>query len=428
MQVPDQIQTPCDRGSITLDVEFVRGKFPNIEDFAFFENAGGTLVPSVVSELVYDYMRRNQVQPGAPYPASAEAHERIDRSHRKLAEMIGARPKEVIVGHSTTVNVSILASAMRSLIRPGDEIIVTNLDHEANSGAWRRLAEFGAVIKEWRIDPKTGELGGAARLNSLLSDRVRLVCCTWCSNITGSINDIAEIADAAHSVGAWICVDAVAYAPHRALDLAAADIDLCLFSLYKLYGPHLGVLYGKSEVLRQLPGQNHYFFSDNALPFKMQPGGYLHETAASIEGICSYFKTVHAHHFDESQRSLAQRYAEVFELIAAHEQKISQPLLDYLCSRKEVRIIGFADANPKLRVPTISFVVRGRKSAVFPKMLGRRGFGISSGHFYAKRSIDALQLGRFGGVVRISMVHYNSAGEVSRLIEQLDAALLTSGR
>ncbi len=406
-----------------LDIEFVRSHFPGIDDFAFFENAGGTLVPTMVSDRVYDYMRRNQVQPGAPYPASDEAERRISRSHGRLAELIGARPAEVIVGHSTTLNAYVLANALRTVLQPGDEVIVTDIDHEANNGAWRRLEQFGIVIREWKIDPETGDLGGVQRLEPLLTDRTRLVCCTWCSNITGSINPIAKIAQAVHSVDAWLCVDAVAYAPHRALDLASVDADFCLFSLYKLYGPHLGVLYGKRSILLQLDNQNHFFFSDNELPCKLQPGGYQHETAASIEGICDYIDTIHRHHFDAPNDTRAQRYAQVFELFAEHEQRISEPLLAYLSSRDDVRVIGHACADRLMRVPTVSFTVHGRKSDDFPKFLGRRGIGIGAGHFYAKRCIDALGAADQGGVVRISMVHYNSADEVSLMIEQLDAAL-----
>ncbi len=406
-----------------LDINFIRDQFPNIEDCAFFENAGGTLVPSMVSDRVYDYMRRNQVQPAAPYAASEEAQDRIDCSHRNLADMLGVNPKEVVVGHSTTLNVYVLANAIRHWFKPGDEVIVTNLDHEANNGAWRRLEEFGVVIKEWKIDSDTGELGGTQQLEKILTKRTRLVCCTWCSNITGSINDIREITDLVHSAGALICVDAVAFAPHRALELIKSNVDFCVFSLYKLYGPHLGVLYGKRKHLLQLPNQNHYFFSSKALPYKLQPGGYLHETAASIEGICEYINLVHAHHFDEQFKSLAQRYAQVFELFTSHEEEILSPFMEFLNSRRDIRIVGHTTSDARFRVPTVSFTVTGRQSEEFPKRLGEHNIGISSGHFYAKRCIDALRLGQQGGVVRASMVHYNCHAEVRKLISVLDSVL-----
>ena len=406
-----------------LDSQFIRAQFPGVDQCLFFENAGGTLVPSQVSDRVYDYMRRNQVQPGAPYAASAEALERIERGHRQLAEMINASPDELVIGHSTTLNVYILANALRHLFRPGDEIIVTNLDHEANSGAWRRLAEFGLVIKEWQINPDTCSLGGADQLEQLLSDRTRLVCCTWCSNITGTIHDIQQIIEAAHAHGAWVCADAVAYAPHRAIDLREVGVDFCLFSLYKLYGPHLGALFGRRELLLDLPNQNHFFFGDTSLPYKLQPGGYLHETAASIEGITDYLDLVYDHHFGDDGATRPERYAKVFAMFAAHEERISAPLMDFLKNVPRVRIIGLETADRRRRVPTISLVVDGVNSDELPRRLARQNIGISSGHFYAKRCIDALGLQDQNGVIRISMVHYNQESEVTQLIEALDQLL-----
>ena len=404
------------------DLQYVRNQFPNIGDLAFFENAGGTYVPSTVSDRIYDYMRRNQVQPGALYSASTEAMERIDRSHRQLAEMINAKPSEVIVGHSTTMNVYVLANALRPSLKPGDEVIVTNLDHEANVGSWRRLAESGIVIKEWKIDPETADLGGPQNLEKLLTDRTRLICCTWCSNITGTINDIQAITELARSAGALVCADAVAYAPHRALDFRNSNVDFLLFSLYKLYGPHLGVLCGKRDILLNLENQNHFFFTRSALPQKLQPGGYLHETAASIEGIVEYFDQVFSHHYKESDASISTRYAKVFERFTQHEDEVARPFMEFLNSKSNVRIIGIPEVDYTRRVSTISFTVEGQRHSDIAAKLGEQNIGIGVGDFYARRCIDALNL-HPGGVVRVSMVHYNSEQEVAQLIKALDEVL-----
>ena len=404
------------------DLEFVRSQFPNIGELAFFENAGGTFVPAAVSDRIYDYMRRNQVQPGASYLASTEAMERIDRSHRRLAEMVNADAREVIVGHSTTMNVYVLANALKPSLKPGDEVVVTNLDHEANIGAWRRLQESGIVIKEWQIDSESAELGGTQKLEQLLTDRTRLVCCTWCSNITGTINDMQAIAELSHSAGALLCADAVAYAPHRALDFKNSNVDFLLFSLYKLYGPHLGVLCGKRERLLELDNQNHFFFTRSALPQKLQPGGYQHETAASIEGIVEYFDRIFEHHFGESECSTKERYEKIFELFAQHEDEIAHPLMDFLNSKPNVRIIGLPEVDFTRRVPTISMAVADKRHREIAAKLGEQNIGVGAGDFYARRCIDALNLGA-GGVVRISMVHYNSLDEVARLINALDELL-----
>lgn len=402
-----------------LDIDYVRAQFPAVEEHMFFDNAGGTLVPESVITLVRDYMTHCQVQPGASYSVSCDANERVENGHQSICEMINASREEVIIGHSTTMNVFMLANAFRHELKPGDEIIVTNLDHEANIGAWRRLAEFGVVVKEWKIDTESGELGGASELQKLLSEKTKLVCCTWCSNITGSINDIAEIADACHEFGALICVDAVAYAPHRALDMKRTNADFCLFSLYKLYGPHLGVIYGKREHLARLKGQNHFFFDENQLPAKFVVGGYQHELVASLAGISSYFKEVHLQCFG-SHKSAAESYASVFELIQRHEQFISEPLIDFLVNHPKVRLIGRTEQAMLSRVPVFSFVVNDQNSSVLTRKLGEKGIGVNAGDFYARRCIEALGATTSGGVVRISLVHYNSREEVERLVKELD--------
>jgi len=191
---------------VSLDVDFARGHFPGLDDWALFENAGGTLVADTVIERVRGYMTETQVQPGAPFPASAEAARRINESERLMAAMINAEPGEAMIGPSTTMNVYLLTQAIAHWFAPGDEIIVTNLDHEANNGAWRRLAERGVTIKEWQVDPATAELEIAA-LDDLLTERTRLVAFSQCSNIAGGINDVAAITRRVHDAGALVCVD-----------------------------------------------------------------------------------------------------------------------------------------------------------------------------------------------------------------------------
>ena len=189
-------------GEPALDLDFVRRQFPGIDDWAFFENAGGSLVPQTVIDRVRAYMTETQVQPGAGFPASALAAERHDEARRLMAAMINASPDEVIIGISTTMNMYVLAHALRPWFEPGDEIVVTDLDHEANSGAWRRLAEAGVVVREWRLDPDSAELEVAA-LQALLTERTKLVCFTHCSNITGSIHDVAAITRLVHDGARW---------------------------------------------------------------------------------------------------------------------------------------------------------------------------------------------------------------------------------
>lgn len=408
--------------TITLDVDFVRRQFPMLGEWAMLENAGGTLVPNTVIERVGEYMRHTQVQPGAEFAPSARAAERIAESHRQMAAMINADPEEVMIGPSTTMNFYLLAQAIAHWFAPGDEIVVTNLDHEANNGAWRRLAERGVVVREWRIRGPEAALE-VEDLEALLGPRTRLVCFTQCSNIAGAIHDVRTLVQRIHAAGALACVDAVAYAPHRALDVRALDVDFYACSLYKLYGPHLGLLYGKRDHLLAARGQNHFFIGETDIPLKLNPGGPNHEFSAALCGITEYFDALHAHHHPGSNADLHQRMRECFELIAGHEERLATRWLEFLDSKPAVRLIGPRTASPATRVPTFSFVVEGRDSREIAHAALSERVGIRAGDFYARRCIDALGLGPCHGVVRASMVHYNTVEEVDRLIRALDPVL-----
>ncbi|MGF1609684.1 MAG: aminotransferase class V-fold PLP-dependent enzyme, partial [Kiloniellales bacterium] len=379
-------------GPIHFDVDFARSHFPLLQDgWALFENAGGTLAARPVVERLTAYASETMVQPGGPFDASELAAERIAESQRLLAEMINAAPDEVMIGPSTTMNVYLLAQALRSWFKPGDEIVVTNLDHEANNGAWRRLAEQGVVVREWRFEPDSVELEPAG-LDALLTERTRLVCVTHCSNITGSLHDVAALARKVHAAGALICIDGVAYAPHRAIDVKAWDVDFYLCSLYKFYGPHLGLLYGKREHLLRAKGQNHFFIGEDDIPLKLNPGGVNHELTASASGIAAYFESLFRHHFKDSNLPLHARVGRIYELIARHEERIVAPFIEFLTAKPKVRIIGRATADRTRRVPTVSFVVEGRQAASLPDALRQHRLGLRSGDFYAARLINDLGL------------------------------------
>ncbi|HJO71717.1 MAG TPA: cysteine desulfurase-like protein [Rhodospirillales bacterium] len=406
----------------TLDVDFARRQFPDSAwAWAFFENAGGSFVPRSVIQRLGAYMAETQVQPGAPFPASASAARRMAEGQRRIAEMINAGPDEIVVGPSTTANIYVLANALRPWFAAGDEIIVTNLDHEANNGAWRRLAETGLIVREWKVDAETAELDPAG-LERLLGERTRLVCVSHCSNIVGTFNDVAAIAGLAHAAGALVCVDGVAYAPHRAIDVKALDVDFYALSPYKLYGPHLGVLYGKRQHLLRARGQNHYFIGEDDIPLKLNPGGPNHELTAALVGTADYFEAMHGHHFEDRANSFHERVRAVYGLFAAYEEELAAPFVEFLSAKPGVRLIGRPTANPAERAPTFSFVVEGRRSTDTPALVEPSKVAIRSGHFYAHRLINDLGIDPDDGVVRVSMVHYNTAREVERLIRALDRA------
>ena len=406
-----------------FDVAFARSHFPSLDEpWALFENAGGSLVPRQVIDRLTAYMSETQVQPGAGFHASALAAERMLAGRQTIAAILGAQLDEVMIGASTTMNVYLLAQALRPLFREGDEIIVTNLDHEANNGAWRRLADSGLKIREWQIDPQTAELDPKA-LQALLGPRTRLVCFSQCSNIAGGINDVPAITRMVHEAGGLVCVDGVAYAPHRHIDVKGWDVDFYLCSTYKLYGPHLGVLYGKREHLLKARSQNHYFIGESDIPLKLNPGGSNHELTAALAGTGDYFEALHRHHYGASNLPLHDRVAQVFALFAEHEERIAEPFVDFLMAHPKIRLIGRPTADKDRRAPTFAFTVEGHTpqeiaDAVLPDRIGIRG-----DDFYAARLIDALGLRSRGGVVRASMVHYNTPEEVARLIAALDRVI-----
>ena len=405
-----------------FDVAFARSHVPALtDDWALFDNAGGSVPLAGVIERVHDYMSRWQVQPGATYRHSATAAALVADGRRAMARLVNASADEVVLGASSTMNVRVLARALLPLFSPGDEIVVTNLDHESNIGAWRALAAEGLVVREWRFDPERLELT-LEGLEPLLHQRTRLVCFTHCSNLIGTMHDVGAIIRRVHEAGALACVDGVACAPHRRVDVKALDADFYFLSIYKVFGPHLGMLYGKRDLLLRARGQNHFFIPENDILGKFEPGNVVHELAAALPAILGYLLALDERHHPGSPAPESARLERVFADIATHEAALVTPLLDFLRSRRGVRVIGRATADAH-RAPTVSFVAEGRDSGEIPARLDAENIAIRHGHFYAHRAVEALGLHARDGVVRVSMVHYNSPAEVARLIAALDRAL-----
>ena len=401
---------------MSLDLDFARSQFPALATgWAFFDNAGGSQVLRPVAQRVADYLLTTSVQTGASYDISQTATQRLAEARQRMATLVNAsRADEIVFGHSTTVLVRFLATAMASQLQPGDEIVVTDFDHESNIGPWLTLKERGIVFKVWEIDQDTLTPDLEA-LDRLMGPRTRLVCVTHASNILGTINPIRDIADFVHARGAKICVDGVAYAPHRALDVQALDVDFYVFSLYKTYGPHLAVMYGRYAHLLELDGLYHYFYGKEKVSAKLEPGNPNYELAWGSAAIVDYLETLG----EGEGRPAIER---AFAAIADHEAKLSEQLLSWLRARNDVRIIGERASEPGLRVPTISFTVEGKASADIVGQIDRAKIGVRYGDFHSRRLIETLGLAS-NGPIRVSMVHYNTPAEVARLIEALDGAL-----
>ena len=406
-----------------LDLDFVRSQFPAFndpicKDWSFFENAGGSYVPKQVIDRLNKFMISTKVQPYAEYPMAKIAGDNMDKATDLFSKMINANNKEIIIGGSTSINLYVLSNALKYSIKPGDEVIITNQDHEANISPWRRLSEVGATIKEWKINPDTAELE-IKELENLLTDKTKIVAVTHCSNIVGTINDLKKISDIVHKKNALIIGDGVSYAPHGLPDVKKLGVDFYTFSLYKTYGPHLGLLYGKEDILKSLPNQNHEFLKNN-YPYTINPGGANHEELSSLIGIYEYFDKFYHHHITKYNHSLRERITKINELISKHEEKIANPLLDYLSSRKDIRLIGQNKIENKNRAPTISFISNRISSKKLSNHLVKNHIATRNDNFYAWRCLKALGIDTEDGVVRTSIVHYNSLEDVKKLIEVLE--------
>jgi cysteine desulfurase family protein (TIGR01976 family) len=404
-----------------LDIDFVRAQFPafaepSLAGQAFFENAGGSYACSQVIDRLGRFYRSRKVQPYAAYAASAEGGAEMDEARERLAALLGVATDELMFGPSTSQNTYVLAQAFRRWLRPGDAIVVTDQDHEANSGVWRRLEADRIAVREWRMTA-AGRLD-PGDLEALLDRRTRLVCFPHCSNVLGEVNDVAAIAAIAGTVGALTCVDGVSYAPHGLPDVGALGADIYLFSTYKTYGPHQGAMVVRRDLAEALPNQGHFFNAD-ALGKRLTPAGPDHAQVAACAGIADYLDALHAHHFADSPAP-AVRAARVHDLQRAHEARLLAPLLDALRDRPGVRLLG--PPTPEGRVPTVALHL-SRPAAAVAAALAPHGVMAGGGHFYAVRPLRALGIDPEHGVLRLSFVHYTHPAEIEQAIAALDAVL-----
>lgn len=407
-----------------LDLNFVRAMFPAFDQPAlagqrFFENAGGSYTCKPVIDRLFRYYTERKVQPYGAYAASRLAGAEMDEARSRLAAMMGVETDELSFGPSSTANTYVLAQAFGEMLSPGDAVIVTDQDHEANSGPWRRLAARGIDVREWQIDPASGHLDPDA-LWRLIDDKVRLVCFPHCSNIVGEINPVAQLCAALRQQGIWSCVDGVSYAPHGLPDVGALGADIYLFSAYKTYGPHQGLMVIRRELGMQLPNQAHYFNADT-LYKRLTPAGPDHAQIAACAGMADYFDALHAHHFGTGpQPDAATRMAQVHDMMRAHETALLRPLLDYVSGRNDLRLIGPQAADA--RAPTVA-LEHARAGADLAQALGGHGIMAGGGSFYANRALHALQIDPARGVLRLSFVHYTTPDDLDALISALDQVL-----
>ncbi|WP_336232509.1 cysteine desulfurase-like protein [Thalassospira sp. CH_XMU1458] len=410
----------------TLDMDYVHSQFPALANgWTFFDNAGGSQILSKALDRINAFLIERNVQIGGSYEVSQKAAEALLDARKSAAQLVNAnRPEEIIFGASTTVLLQNLARAMRSQFKPGDEIVVTIGDHESNIGPWVALEEFGVNIRFWEPDVKTGRLS-LDGLKAAMSDKTKLVCVTHVSNIIGEINPIREFADYAHANGAKICIDAVAYAPHRAVDVQAFDADYYVFSLYKTYGPHGAMMYGKYDLLLELDTLYHYFYGKDKVPGKLEAGNPSYEMAYSVCGIVDYLTELGERAMGDKSGTgtVRDKIVAAYDAIAAQENALTERLLTYLRGRNDCVIVGQDDNRDGTRIPTIAFRFDGRNAEDVCKIIDREKIAIRFGDFHSRRLVEYMGLSDNAGVLRVSMVHYNTIEQVDRLTAAFDRLL-----
>ena len=413
------------RDPVQLDLDFVRSQFPAFgrpinDGQSFFENAGGSFACRQTIAALTEFYTDTKVQPFSEFESSRRAGDSMDSSRTRWAEALGVEPREVVFGPSTSANTYVLAHAFAEVLDPANEVIVTNQDHEANTGAIRRAAErVGCTVREWRADPVTGLLD-ISDFEELLSERTGVVTVPHASNIIGSENDVTRITQLAHAVGARVIVDGVSFAPHSIPDVAAIGADVYLFSLYKTYSVHQGLMVVRAGLMAELPNQSH-FFNDAVADKRLNPAGPDHAQVASAGAVLDYVEAFHRHHGGATTADLRTAVAAVSAHWRAHEDLLSPPLLDALSGRDDVRLLGPSTLHAVAghRCPTIAFSPITRDPQEVAHELVVRGVQTSSGHYYAARVLEGLGIDPDRGVVRLSAVHYTSPADVDRAVEAL---------
>ena len=412
-----------------FDVDALRAEFPALarrldgRPVAYLDGPGGTQVPQRVIDAETGYFREMNANSGGAFTTSALTDSMTEEAHAAVADLLGAAsPEEIKFGYNMSTLTLHIGRSIGATLQPGDEIVVTTLDHEANVSPWRALAaDRGVTVKTVDIDPSDVTLD-LEDLESKLGPRTKLVAVGYASNAVGSVNPVREIVARAHEIGALTYVDAVAFAPHGAIDVRALATDFLVCSVYKWFGPHLGALYGKAEVLDRLPTYKvrpaHDRFETGTPSFESIAGtlaatDYLRDVGRSYGNVTG---AAGAEAGSERRRELVAAMA----AIASYERDLVTRLIDGLQAIDGVTIHGITDrARFASRVPTVAVSIAGVRPRAAAEALGRAGIYTWDGDFYATGLIERLGKADVGGVLRLGLVHYNTADEVDRTLDEL---------
>jgi len=412
---------------VSLDAQWVRAHFPSVQnsDTIFFDNPGGTQVAQSVMDAVREYYLTANANHGGMFPTSHRSDKFIHRAREAFADFLNApSPDEIVFGPNMTTLTFSIARALGRWLNAGDEIIVTQLDHDANIAPWAALEERGVVIK--RADIHTDDCTlDMADFEKQLSNKTRLVAVGLASNAVGTLNPVRTIADLAHMAGAFVYADAVAYAPHFPLDVQELGVDFLACSAYKFYGPHLGILYGKYAHLERLQAYK-VRPSENVPPYKFETGTptfeNIHAAAAAVNYLASVGEKFGAP-FADDYRAFAGRRAHLktgLRAIQQYEKNLFIRLMNGLRELPNIRIYGITDlARFDYRAPTAAFNFDGQHPRDVAAKLGKQNINVWDGNYYALALMERLDLERTGGAVRVGLAHYNTAQEIDRLLEAL---------
>lgn len=404
--------------------ESLRSRFPALQRPGagiFFDNAAGAQLPDNVLAAVNRHLLEHNVQRGGRYVESIAVDEMVARARENVAAFLNARrPEEIAFGMNATSFIRLVSLAIGQTLSARDEIIVTDLDHEANVATWLALQSAGAKILWWRMR-EDGCLH-TDDLRPLLSSRTRLVACTFASNALGSIVDVRAAADLAHAAGAEIFLDAVHYGPHGLMDVQACDCDYLVCSGYKIFAPHMGFMWGRYEALCRLPTFREDFIPDLP-PGKIEAGTFVYENVAGMSAVVDYLAQLGRYMSgagdDAKSISTRDEVRVAMNAIRDYEQSLSRELLRVL-KECDATIYGVSDVHRVAeRVPTICFNLRGVAPQAVSEAAAAAGIGIRDGHLYTPRLMKRLGLSINSGAVRISLVHYNTQAEIARLGEVL---------
>jgi cysteine desulfurase family protein (TIGR01976 family) len=403
--------------AIAFPSDWVRSQFPALNQqpkFIFFDNAAGAQIPQIVFDAVNRHLLHCNVQRGGRYAKSMEVDATIASARESVATLINARhPEEVAFGMNATSFLRLLSLAIGRTLGTRNEIIVTDLDHEANIATWLQLEREGAKIVWWKMRGDSNLY--VEDLAPLLNAKTRLVACTVASNALGSLVDVAAVAKLAHAAGAEVALDCVHYSPHAVIDVQAFDCDYLVCSGYKIFGPHMGFMWGRLELLYELPTFREDFIPD-APPSKIEAGTFIYENVAGMAAAIAYLESLDTQLADEEEdpKSASRRDSIVRAMTAirSYEATLSAEMLRVL---KAVGATVYGIDDPvriNERVPTLCFNLPNIAPAHITEVMSAHDIGIRDGHMYTPRLMHQLGIPLESGVVRVSLLHYNTVEEI----------------